>query len=262
MHMQKHAYGVWSTDAGRGRTGGRAAVRGGRRRWRSSARLEGPATVATYSVLHGRDGEPERALLVCDVPGRRPVLRRARRRRGGAGGGRGGRADRPDGDADAAGPGERRAGSTEARRCERAGVGGVDGCRGGWVVVTVPARRRAPAADVEVVAGPRWTSSRDLGAGHLAAAAIDIPIGLAAADPARPTWRPAGGSGRGATPSSRRRCAPCSAHAPTPRPAPSRAASAARRLSKQLYNIVAKIREVDALQSPGLQRRLSRCAPS
>ena len=29
----------------------------------------GRATVATYSVLHGRDGEPERALLVCDLPG-------------------------------------------------------------------------------------------------------------------------------------------------------------------------------------------------
>ena len=28
---------------------------------------EGDAIVATYSVLHGRDGEPERALLVCDV---------------------------------------------------------------------------------------------------------------------------------------------------------------------------------------------------
>jgi acetyl-CoA C-acetyltransferase len=24
--------------------------------------------VATYSVLHGRDGGPERALLICDLP--------------------------------------------------------------------------------------------------------------------------------------------------------------------------------------------------
>ena len=30
---------------------------------------EGAATVATYSVLHGRDGAPERALLICDLPG-------------------------------------------------------------------------------------------------------------------------------------------------------------------------------------------------
>ncbi len=27
----------------------------------------GEATVATYSVLHGRDGVPERALLICDL---------------------------------------------------------------------------------------------------------------------------------------------------------------------------------------------------
>ena len=25
--------------------------------------------VATYSVLHGRDGTPESALLICDLPG-------------------------------------------------------------------------------------------------------------------------------------------------------------------------------------------------
>ena len=29
---------------------------------------EGAATVATYSVVHGRDGDPEWAALVCDVP--------------------------------------------------------------------------------------------------------------------------------------------------------------------------------------------------
>jgi acetyl-CoA C-acetyltransferase len=28
----------------------------------------GAATVATYSVLHGRDGGPERSLLICDLP--------------------------------------------------------------------------------------------------------------------------------------------------------------------------------------------------
>ena len=70
MHMQKHAYGVWSTDPGC-RAGAPTPAP-------SAARPsplaivespEGPATVATYSVLHGRDGEPERALLICDVPG-------------------------------------------------------------------------------------------------------------------------------------------------------------------------------------------------
>jgi acetyl-CoA C-acetyltransferase len=67
MHMQKHAYGVWSTDAGTGVLGDPAPPA-------TAAPLtivespEGAATVATYTVLHGRDGGPERALLVCDLP--------------------------------------------------------------------------------------------------------------------------------------------------------------------------------------------------
>jgi acetyl-CoA C-acetyltransferase len=69
MHLQKHAYGVWSTVPG--------APAGGlpeRTPFRAEdpkpivASPEGTATVATYSVLHGRDGGPERALLVCDLP--------------------------------------------------------------------------------------------------------------------------------------------------------------------------------------------------
>jgi acetyl-CoA C-acetyltransferase len=71
MHMQKHAYGLWSTAPGVERT------------TRVSTPLppatpsliiespEGTATVATYSVLHGRNGEPESAVLVCDLPGGR-----------------------------------------------------------------------------------------------------------------------------------------------------------------------------------------------
>jgi acetyl-CoA C-acetyltransferase len=70
MHMQKHAYGVWSTEPG-----GDVVVDP-----EPYAAVEepvgivgspsgpGPATVATYSVLHGRDGGRERALLVCDLP--------------------------------------------------------------------------------------------------------------------------------------------------------------------------------------------------
>ncbi len=65
MHMQKHAYGVWSTAPGPYVEAPTYAA--------ATAPLsivespEGTATVATYSVLHGRDGEPDRALLVCDV---------------------------------------------------------------------------------------------------------------------------------------------------------------------------------------------------
>jgi acetyl-CoA C-acetyltransferase len=71
MHMQKHAYGVWSTAP--------PPAGGVVEDPEPYAAVEvpavivgspsGPATVATYSVLHGRDGEPERALLVCDLPG-------------------------------------------------------------------------------------------------------------------------------------------------------------------------------------------------
>jgi acetyl-CoA C-acetyltransferase len=71
MHMQKHAYGVWSTDPGTGAPVPAPAP--------SPAAAdpvaivespEGDATVAAYSVLHGRDGGPERALLICNLPAR------------------------------------------------------------------------------------------------------------------------------------------------------------------------------------------------
>jgi acetyl-CoA C-acetyltransferase len=71
MHMQKHAYGVWSNDPGAGAPPPTPAP--------SPAAAdpvaivespEGDATVAAYSVLHGRDGEPERALLICNLPAR------------------------------------------------------------------------------------------------------------------------------------------------------------------------------------------------
>ncbi len=143
MHMQKHAYGVWSTDPGTGVVADPAPYAAVETPVGIVGSPSGPATVATYSVLHGRDGGPERALLICDVAGRRPLLRLLGRRPGGAGGGRGGRADRPAGDADAEGPGEL-GGAGLSRRAARRDtgrvVGGLDGCRGGWVLATLPAR--------------------------------------------------------------------------------------------------------------------------
>ncbi|HEY2213843.1 MAG TPA: hypothetical protein VGH31_02215 [Acidimicrobiales bacterium] len=67
MHMMRHAYGLWSTTPG-------AAVGGAKSGSPAHASHvvdspEGSATVATYSVLHGRDGGPESALLICDLPG-------------------------------------------------------------------------------------------------------------------------------------------------------------------------------------------------
>ncbi|MGP0031901.1 MAG: acetyl-CoA synthetase [Acidimicrobiales bacterium] len=73
MHMTKHAYGVWSSDPG---AAGPAAVHRDPEPGPPATELvdvvdapEGPATVATYSVRHGRDGAPASALLVCDLPG-------------------------------------------------------------------------------------------------------------------------------------------------------------------------------------------------
>jgi acetyl-CoA C-acetyltransferase len=72
MHMTKHVYGVYSTAPGPVAPPQQAEVH---------ARLdaasdvpivdvyEGKATVAAYSVVHGRDGDPEWGVAVCDVPG-------------------------------------------------------------------------------------------------------------------------------------------------------------------------------------------------
>ncbi|HWF16336.1 MAG TPA: DUF429 domain-containing protein, partial [Acidimicrobiales bacterium] len=142
-------------------------------------------------------------------------------------------------------------------------VGGLDGCRTGWVLATVPAHgpvasegaltvRVLPALD-DVVAA--------LESGDLAAAAIDIPIGLAAAGP------------RACDREARRLLGP---RRSSVFPAPVRAVLAAgsyveaceisrrvwgKGVSKQLYNIVGKIREVDAVQSPRLEQQLFEACP-
>ena len=69
MHMQKHAYGVWSTDPGAGPKPNVAPAPPLADPLAIVEAPEGKATVATYSVLHGRDGGPERAVLICDLPG-------------------------------------------------------------------------------------------------------------------------------------------------------------------------------------------------
>ena len=67
MHMQKHAYGVLSADPGTGVVADAAGYEAAEGPRPIVASPEGAATVAAYTVLHGRDGAPERALLVCDV---------------------------------------------------------------------------------------------------------------------------------------------------------------------------------------------------
>ena len=68
MHMQKHAYGVWSTDPGAGPAPEAAPAPAATDPVTIVESPEGSATVVTYSVLHGRDGGPQRALLICDLP--------------------------------------------------------------------------------------------------------------------------------------------------------------------------------------------------
>jgi predicted RNase H-like nuclease len=140
-------------------------------------------------------------------------------------------------------------------------VAGIDGARGGWVVVTVPATRDGTSeADVRVVPELHEVIRR-IESGALAAAAIDIPIGLAPRDPRRADME------------ARRRLGP---RRSSVFPAPVRGvlaattydeacalsrASCGKAISKQLFNILPKIREVDAVVTPLLQLRLFEMSP-
>ena len=71
MHMTKHVYGLYSTAPGPVATPEQKAVQvkldaEGRRVIRDV--YDGAATVAAYSVVHGKDGEPEWGVVICDVP--------------------------------------------------------------------------------------------------------------------------------------------------------------------------------------------------
>jgi acetyl-CoA C-acetyltransferase len=72
MTMTKHAYGVYSTTPGTVMPPDAAGVQAeldGHGTVAIADTWRGEAEVAAYSVVHGRDGEPEWALLVCDVDG-------------------------------------------------------------------------------------------------------------------------------------------------------------------------------------------------
>jgi acetyl-CoA C-acetyltransferase len=70
MHMTKHVFGVYASAPGPvappdQRAAQLAADRAGRAH--VVAEHDGDASVAAYSVVHGRDGQPEWGLLVCDL---------------------------------------------------------------------------------------------------------------------------------------------------------------------------------------------------
>ncbi len=69
MHMNKHAFATYSTRPGPLVPPDDAAVaqRAAMAEVEIVESFEGPARVATYSVVHGRDGTPTWAALVCDL---------------------------------------------------------------------------------------------------------------------------------------------------------------------------------------------------
>jgi acetyl-CoA C-acetyltransferase len=70
MHMTKHVYGLYSTEPGPVVPPDAAEIQSGLDAHPLPDVLPahaGDATVAAYCVAHGRDGEPEQAVLVCDV---------------------------------------------------------------------------------------------------------------------------------------------------------------------------------------------------
>jgi acetyl-CoA C-acetyltransferase len=70
MHMHKHVFATYSTTPGALVPPDDAWVtaEGSMAQAPIIEAYDGPGTVATYSVVHGRDGTPEWAALICDVP--------------------------------------------------------------------------------------------------------------------------------------------------------------------------------------------------
>jgi predicted RNase H-like nuclease len=131
------------------------------------------------------------------------------------------------------------------------------------VLATLPAEGRVTGPDV--VAVTVVSSVRDvvraIEAGDLAAVAVDIPIGLATRAP-----RACDREARRRLGPRRSSVFPAPAHAVLGASTYEEASAVSRQvsgkgLSKQLYHIMAKIEEVDALQSPERQQTLFEACP-
>ena len=141
-------------------------------------------------------------------------------------------------------------------------VGGIDGCAGGWVLVTVAVAGSTTRSRLGVTVVETLDAVvADVRSGRMASVAIDIPIGLAARDP------------RACDLAARRMLGP---RRSSVFPAPVRSVLGAgtyveacdrsrcacgKGISKQLFNILPKIAEVDGLQSPRLQAQLFEMHP-
>jgi predicted RNase H-like nuclease len=138
-------------------------------------------------------------------------------------------------------------------------VAGLDGCRSGWVMATVPLGATGPLR-LELVDDPVDVVRR-LEAGTLAAAAIDIPIGLATGTPRRcdvEARRLLGARRSSVFPAPARSVLGAASY----EEACARSALACgKKISRQLFNILPKIQQVDALVTPQCQARLFEMCP-
>ena len=139
-------------------------------------------------------------------------------------------------------------------------VGGLDGCPGGWVLATIPVHGSVTEFDVIVLPSLEPVVC-ELAAGRMVCAAIDIPIGLAEREP-----RSCDIAARRLLGPRRSSVFPAPARAVLGASTYAEACAVSRRacgkgISKQLYNILDKIRTVDALQTPRLQDQLFEMSP-
>jgi predicted RNase H-like nuclease len=144
-------------------------------------------------------------------------------------------------------------------RTERV-VGGLDGCPGGWVLATVPVDPADAGFEISVLPSLEPVVA-ELTAGHMICAAIDIPIGLADREA-----RSCDIAARRALGARRSSVFPAPARAVLEATTYAEACAISRRasgkgISKQLFNILDKIRIVDALQTPQLQDQLFEMSP-
>ncbi|SBO42144.1 DUF429 domain-containing protein [Cyanobium sp. NIES-981] len=132
---------------------------------------------------------------------------------------------------------------------------GVDGCRGGWLVITAPA---LPCAAAELHWQLLESLQPALAAPGLALTAVDMPVGLAEAGPRRcdqEARRLLGPRRSSVFPAPLRPCLAASTYAEA---CALSAAASGRRLSQQAYNLLPRIRQLDGLlqAEPSLRPRV------
>ena len=143
----------------------------------------------------------------------------------------------------------------------RVWIAGIDGCRGGWFAVLLKRPPVAPfVADLRFVLCPTFSELLNLPE-NPCPIALDIPIGLL--DQPQPGGRPCDRAARALLGRGRA----SSVFSPPTRTAlQARSYPEAMRLngagmSKQAFHLMGKIREVDALMQPALQRRIYEAHP-